>query len=81
MVVIRPIAPMKRIAKPGKVVSRVFRTFDLPFISGRLLGWGCFGSGPHGGQSQSRSGDGHNFGQPIHLQVPFAAPLGCRHMP
>ena len=36
-----------------EVVSRVFRTFDLPSYSGRLLGWGCFASGPHGGQKQS----------------------------
>ncbi len=35
------------------VVSRVFRTFDLPSYSGRLLGCGCFAPGPHGGQEQS----------------------------
>ena len=35
------------------VVSRVFRTFDLPSYSGRLLGLGCFASVPHGGQEQS----------------------------
>jgi hypothetical protein len=25
-----------------------------------------------------RSGDGHDFGEPVHLQVSFRAPLGCR---
>jgi chondroitin AC lyase len=35
------------------VVSRVSRTFDLPSYSGRLLVFGCFASGPHGGQKQS----------------------------
>ncbi len=35
------------------VVSRVFRTFDLPSYSGRLLGLGCFAAGPRGGQQQS----------------------------
>jgi len=35
-----------------RVVSRIFRTFILSDVFGRLLGWGLFGSGPHGGQSQ-----------------------------
>ncbi len=39
--------------KQLQVVSRVFRTFDLPSYSGRLLGCGCFAPGPHGGQEQS----------------------------
>ena len=35
------------------VVSRVFRTFVHREHAGRLLGWGCFASGPHGGQKQN----------------------------
>jgi hypothetical protein len=34
-------------------VSRVFRTFVLRQHVGRLLGFGCFAPGPHGGQEQS----------------------------
>ena len=49
----RFVAFCMRQGQEAPVVSRVFRTFDLPSYSGRLLGLGCFAPGPHGGQEQS----------------------------
>jgi transposase-like protein len=43
----------EQVFRYNKVVSRVFRTFVLRQHVGRLLGFGCFAPGPHGGQEQS----------------------------
>ena len=64
-----------------EVVSSIFRTFDLPSYSGRLLGFGCFAAGPPRGPAANRSGDGHDLGQPVHLQVALSTPLSRGNMP
>jgi hypothetical protein len=61
-----PLALKKR-----PVVSRVFRTFDLRWELGKLLGWVDL---PWPMGQGERSGDGDDFGQAIHLQVPFGSP-------
>jgi len=64
----------------GWVVSRFFRTFDFSHDVWKVVGLGLICSGPHGGQSKS-SGNGDQFGQPVHLEIAFAAPSGRGHMP
>jgi hypothetical protein len=63
-----------------RAVSRVFRTFDLPSYSGRLLGLGLFCCWTAWGPRAKRLGDGHDFSQPVHLQIAFGSPLVRGHM-
>ena len=50
----------------GEVVSRIFRTFNFSFSTGRLLVEVDSAVSPMGDTAE-RSGDGHEFSQPAHL--------------
>jgi hypothetical protein len=63
----------------GSVQS--FSHFRSSSLCWKVVRLRLFCSWPPRGPGAKRSGDGHDFGQAIHLQVAFGAPLGCGNMP
>ena len=64
---------------PGSVQS--FSHFRSSVLFRKVVGFGLFCCWPPRRPAAKRSGDGHDLGQPVHLQVAFGTPLGRGHMP
>jgi len=62
----------------GSVQS--FSHFRSSLACWKVVGFWLFCFWPPWGPEAKQLGDGHDFGQPVHLQIPFAAPLGCCYM-
>jgi hypothetical protein len=78
------------ISHPGSTVQRSsillgsvqsFSHFRSSVLLRKVVGWGWFCSWFPWGPGAKRSGDGHDFGQPGHLQIALRTSLGCGNMP
>jgi hypothetical protein len=60
---------------------QTFSHFRSSVLFRKVVGLRLFCFWPPWGPEAKRLGDGHDVGQPVHLEIAFGAPLGCCYMP